>query len=290
MTRSKLITEKVRPNWNKRVSSGLFEKKGVWYIEFYFKGRRIRERIAADKKLAEVVLKKRQVAIAEDKFLDKPKKRAKIRFSDLCDKYLETYSKPEKRSYSDDVYFVKRFKQYFGNRYIHEITTLQVAEYKAERKSQVKEATVNRELGVLKSIFNRGIEWDMAETNPVKKVKLFKVDNARLRFLSEEEIKKLLAYCSDDLYDIVMVALNTGMRRGEILGMTWEDVNLKATTITIPAGNAKNKCSRDVPINTALMKVFCAIKINPKSAYVFCHEDGRKFMDIKKSYKQSRYN
>jgi len=284
MTKPKPLEERERLNWHKRASSGFFENKGIWYIDSYLKGKRIRRKIGPDKKLAEIVLKKWQVATAEDKFLDKKKKKKCIRFHDLCDRYLVTYSKIEKRSWDSDVHFLKRFKEYFGNIYLDEFSSLLVAQYKADRKDKVKDSTINRELGVLKSMFSRAVEWDMAETNPVKKVKMFKVDDQKLRFLSEEEIQRLLENCSGDLHNIVMVALHTGMRRGEILSMKWEDVSLKANTISIPASNAKNKCNRDVPITASLMGIFKAIKRHPKSPYVFCHSDGKRFLDIKKSY------
>ena len=81
----------------------------------------------------------------------------------------------------------------------------------------------NRELSCLKTLFNKAIEWGKLELNPMKKVKLWKENNQRVRYLEKEEIKRLLENCPDYLKPIVLVALNTGMRQGEILNLQWPD-------------------------------------------------------------------
>ncbi|OGS23266.1 MAG: hypothetical protein A2252_09280 [Elusimicrobia bacterium RIFOXYA2_FULL_39_19] len=268
-------------NWKKRKYRGMSEKNGIWHLDYYVSGKRVREKIGTDRKLAEIVLKKRKVEVAECKFLNKKKK---YRFFKLCDTYLKNYSLPNKRSYDSDVGFVKCFKEHFKDIYLDQFTPLLIEKYKSERCCSVKPSSVNRALVVLKSMFSRAVEWGITEANPVKKVKLFSVDNGRLRFLSTEEIKRLLDNCSGYLYDIVVLALTTGMRRGEILNMKWEDVDLKNGTIFIPFGNSKNKHSREIPMNSILMHTFNNIKRNPKSLYVFCHSDGRMILDIKKSF------
>ncbi|OGS18673.1 MAG: hypothetical protein A3J83_08840 [Elusimicrobia bacterium RIFOXYA2_FULL_40_6] len=271
----------IENNWKRRKYRGMFEKDGAWYLDYYVSGKRIRERIGTDKRLAEIVLKKRKVEVAEGKFLHK---KAKVNFFDLCDNYLKNYSKLNKRSYDTDRWFIKRFKEHFGNIYIDQFNALLIEKYKSTRRATVEPSSINRELVVLRSMIYRAIEWGMIDRNPVGRFKLFKVDNQKLRFLSQEEIKSLLDNCSGYLRDIVLVALTTGMRRGEILNMKWDDIDLVNGTIHIPAINSKNSTSREVLINSLLMKVFSNMKRHPESLYVFCHSDGKRFLETKRSY------
>src|SRR5260370_39219788 len=85
-------------------------------------------------------------------------------------------------------------------------------------------ATVNREVTVIKHMLKRAVAWEYLSANPVASVKALKEPSGRTRFLSLEEIERLLAACERAqvhhyLRPFVVVALNTGMRRNEILGL-----------------------------------------------------------------------
>ncbi|MFC1817126.1 hypothetical protein ACFL0M_14590, partial [Thermodesulfobacteriota bacterium] len=75
----------------------------------------------------------------------------------------------------------------------------------------------------LRHMFKKAVEWDMMEQNPFEKGKslMLKENNKRFRFLTEEEITKLLDECPGYLHNIVECAINTGMRKGEILSLKW---------------------------------------------------------------------
>ena len=88
-------------------------------------------------------------------------------------------------------------------------------------------ATVNREVTCLKTIFNKAVKNGKAESNPVQGVKLLKENNERDRILSPEEYTRLLVHCPEHLKSIVKLAYYTGMRQGEILNLTWDQVDLK---------------------------------------------------------------
>jgi len=89
--------------------------------------------------------------------------------------------------------------------------------YKRGRQGQVSNATVNREVACLKHVFTKAIKWGIVQKNPGKKVKLLQERNTRLRYLDEKEIRRLHDACAEHLKPIVTVALNTGMRKEEIL-------------------------------------------------------------------------
>ncbi|PIV52714.1 MAG: hypothetical protein COS17_07820 [Elusimicrobia bacterium CG02_land_8_20_14_3_00_37_13] len=138
-------------------------------------------------------------------------------------------------------------------------------------------STVNRELALLKHIYTKAIEWGKVTENPVKKVKLFKEDNQRVRYLEKGEIKMLLDTCKDYMKPIVITALYTGMRLSEILNLTWDDIDFTRGIITVRI--TKNNEKRYLPMNTELRNTLEYLKknCNLDSPYAFCNSKGDKF-------------
>lgn len=260
---------------------GIKLKNGNYFIDYYANGRRIREKIGSSKTLAENALRKRKLAIAENKFLD-VRKQKKVRFNEFAKSYLETYSKPNKKSWESDMHNLKRLSKVFGNMYLYNITPRQIEEFKARRKSEVSSATVNREISTLKTLFNKAIEWGVLEKSPAQKIKKFKENNIRLRYLEKEEVTKLLKACRGYLRPIVIVALNTGMRRGEILGLKWQDIDVKRGIIYLL--DTKNGYKREIPMNEPVKKALIRVHKHPESPYVFCKKDGTPFGKVHKSF------
>ena len=261
---------------------GLYKKDGGWYIDYYVSGKRKREKIGTNKTLAENVLRKRKVEIAENKYLD-IRKQEKIKFEDFADTYFEMHCKVNNKSWNKaDRYNIKSLRGFFSGRYLYGITPLLVEKFKMERAKEVSPATVNRNLECLKSMFTKAMEWGKAKENPVKKVKLFREDNKRLRYLEKEEIASLLARCSKHLKPIVVVALNTGMRKGEILGLKWHDIDFRRNIIYLL--NTKSGEKREIPVNEMVKTALIRVRKHPDSAYVFCNKEGRPYGNVRTSF------
>ena len=263
---------------------GIYRKGDSWFIDYYVGGYRKREKIGPSRKLAETVLAKRKIEIAENKYLD-IRKEKKISFEYLAETFLNEYCRPNHRTYKRTISYIKNLSKFFGNCYISEISPLAIEKYKSSRIEKVKPATVNRDLDVLRSMFNRAIEWGMMKVNPAQNVKRFSVDNTRVRFLTEEEIKRLLEACSGDLLGIVILALNTGMRRGEIFGLRWEYIDLENGIINLPGSLSKNKRHREIPMNELVIRVLKDLKAKSRSGYVFPGRQGNEpRSDVRKSF------
>lgn len=258
---------------------GVFERNGMWYIDYYIEGQRRRECVGLDKKMAEDALIVRKAEIAQGKYNLKRKK-STVKFTDFTETYLE-YSQANKKSYRRDVSCIKALTRYFKSKLLSEISPWQIEKYKVARARKVAPATVNRELGCLKYMFSMAIKWGRATTNPVKEVRFFQVDNTSLRVLSKEEEEKLLMASSPHVKLLIITALNTGMRLGELLNLTWDKVNLDNRTITID--HTKNRDYRIIPMNQHLTNTLkCVKKI---SSYVFSKEDGRPYGSIKTAFR-----
>ena len=122
------------------------------------------------------------------------------------------------------------------------------------------------------------IAWRKAQHNPVTQVKLRKEENSRVRFLSEEEETSLLHACGPNLRAIVVTALNTGFRRGELLSLTWSDVDFVRGLITVQAAYAKNGERRTIPINEEVRRLLRDLKGNAENAdKVFLNSNGEAY-------------
>jgi len=116
----------------------------------------------------------------------------------------------------------------------------------------------------------------------MKLVSSLRVSPGRLRFLEKEEIFKLLSNCTGNLKAIVIVALFTGMRKSEIFGLKWHDIDFKRNTITLL--NTKNGDKREAPMSDLVKNTLIGIRKHPNSAYIFCDENGLPVRDIRKSF------
>ena len=258
------------------------EREGKYFIDYYANGRRVREVISGSRGLAEKVLRKRQSAVDENRYLD-IRRTEKVRFEDFANEYIENHSKPNNRSWEQaEAHNIKRLKAYFSGKFLNEITPLDVEKFKAYAVGEVSQATVNRALALLSSMFNRATNWKRFNgVNPVKGIRFYK-EQGRLRYLEKEEIAKLIANCSGHLKSIVTIALFTGMRKSEILNLKWRDVDFNHDIIYLY--QTKNGEKREVPMNALVKSTLIKVEKNPESQYIFANRKGRPHTNIRKSF------
>jgi len=244
----------------------VYQRGKNWYIDFTFHGQRIREMIGPSRKGAEKVIAKRKAEIAENRFLDKRKEPDPIRFHDFAKKYLEWIKanhKPSSRS--QDLSKMRMLDKFFGEKNIHEITAWEIEKWKLQRKKEVKVSTINRELAQLKAMFSKAVEWKSLEENQARGVKLFKGAIKRLRYLMPDGVQALIANCPEYLKPIVTVAVHTGMRRGEILGLEWDWIDFEKGIITLT--DTKNSETRIVSMDETVKVTLRAIERKGKLVF-----------------------
>jgi integrase len=229
----------------------VIKRGNIWYIDYYCGGKRYREAIGQNRKVAESVLAKRKADIAEGRFLD-VKEQSTATFDDIAALFLE-YSRNHKLSYERDERCIKLLREQFGGMRLDEITPLLIEKYKAARRKRVGPATVNKELACFKTMFSKAVVWGMSTSNPIKKVSMFREPPGRVRFLSQEEIDRLLFEAADHLKPIIIVALYTGMRKSEILKLTWKDIDFEHRLLFVR--NSKNGSSRQIPMAQDVVRV-----------------------------------
>jgi integrase len=199
-----------------------------------------------------------------------------------------------------------------------EITPWLVEKWRSARlKDGAKPATVNRDLDNLKSALNRAVEWGHLDASPLAAVKRSKVDRAaRVRYLTPDEEKSLLAALSardarlraeresanrwrakrgypllpplgdfgDHLSPLVALSLHTGMRRGEVFSLTWDDVDLDRAMLTVRGGKAKSGTTRHIPLNATAVNALT--RWGRGNGLVFPARDGGQLNNVRKSWER----
>ena len=196
-------------------------------------------------------------------------------------------------------------REYFGEQMAHTIIEHEVETSRAQRKTVPIKAkkpearrprstsTVKHELAVLKEVFNKGIAWGLVDRNPAARVKPLPESKGRTRFLSVEEAEKLVQAASAHLRPIIIMALETGMRRGEILRLKWEDLDMKNNMIYI--ADPKNNDPRHVPMSSRVKALLASLPRRLRADYVFVGvkkwqmvgKDGIPFTDVDTSFRNA---
>ncbi len=128
---------------------GVFLRNDNWYISYFYKGRRIKEKVGPSKTLATKALKKREVEVAEDKFLD-IKKIQRVKFTELAEDYLRLHAQGKKSYISHYQVCINNLKSYFAHCFLHEITPKRIGEYITKMQTEeASKATMNRRLACL---------------------------------------------------------------------------------------------------------------------------------------------
>ena len=277
---------------------GVYKKSKRWYIDYYMPdGKRKKEVVTIpgvdpskiNREDAKKALSIRKAEIAQGRF-DITKTEKAIMFENMIKQYLE-FSKSNKKpnSYERDITSSKQLIRFFKGKSLHQITSWQVEKYKATRQNEKTQyrripskATINRELAMLKHMFNKAVEWNMTSNNQILKVKLFPERPQQLRVISGDEFQKLYNASSDFLKPILMTAVHTGLRRSEILNLKRSDIDIVDRYIVVR--ESKNGEIRHVPINSLLMKSLKSVIDNNESEYLFPGIGGDPVKSVKKAF------
>jgi len=235
-----------------------------------------------------------------------------VTFDQLVEKYEENFK--HQRSFSSSKkHSLDRLKKEFSGWILGNISYLHLESFRNQIKNTLtkhktirKEASVNRLMACLRHMLTKAVEWEMLDRNPFDKGRSlqFKENNKRLRYLTEDEINKLLAECPDPLEprvkrergvirgtqapylrDFIVIALNTGMRKGEILTLKWSQIR----NGFIYLDRTKTDEARQIPVNADLEEYLRSIRIRQQltSQYVFSDGCGGFIKDIKTAFRSA---
>jgi integrase len=291
---------------------GIFKYLGkegeVYGIDYYAGGKKHREIIGpllteAREKLEEMRKKARSgnyLSLAS---------RKKIAFKELAEKYKEM-QKGEPYYDKTRRYYVPIIEDFFDQRRLFQVSTLDIEAFKKKRKETPtkrgkvrSDVAVNRELETLRHMLNKAVEWGMLSENPFSRFRgsiLFEEDENRIRYLTEEEIKRLFTVLDQEkpkrkespeekikpyeyLGNIVRAALLTGLRKGDLLSLKWSDVDLEKGILFLNEQKKSGK-RRVKVLNRDMLDLLKSIP-RGQSETIFTGPDGTPLQDVKRSFR-----
>ena len=271
---------KIRSSLSRRVCKcgNKIQKAGSrnYWIEYYLKGKRTRERIGRSKSAAENRLREVQTATAEERNIKK-NKNAVITIGALRDWYLDLPEVKQKRSFKAIANCIEIVSDHLGEqKYASQISPSDIQSFQRKRLSEntlwgrpAKPATVNRNVANFKAMFNRALDYGKLEKNPVIRVKQLDENNVRERVLSEAEFKVLYNHCSEQIKGPVLLAYYLPMRQTEILNLTWEEIDLTNKFFRLGGQRTKNKTGRAIPFNQKIFNYLISLPRPDDGGYVF---------------------
>lgn len=262
----------------------LYRRGQVWYADFYDRsGKRVQESTGTrNRREAEKFLALR-ISEVERGVYAKP---VIVSLEEFGKRFLE-YAKTHKRSWKRDEQMLGHLKRHFGDVDLGDIDALRVEEYQQKRIREVCPATVNRELALLKHMFNVAERWSMHRgANPVRLVKFLPEDNLKFQTLSTDDERKLLGFAPPYLREMIVFAINTGLRCGDIFHLQWEEVDLEQRRLSIIM--KKTRHTLEVPLNDTAAEILEARQGVKHGPHVFYNPaTGDRFHDVKLGLKSA---
>jgi len=219
-------------------------------------------------------------------------------FAEFVADVFMPYSAVNKKSHRCDLIVCDNLVLFFKRKTLRQITSAEVEQFKqwflakpiiygpegAKKEKKRKPATVNNHIRILSKIMSMAVTDGEIQANPCKGVKLLPVNNKRTRVLKESEEKVLLMAMDPDARPIVITALHTGLRRGELFNLEWHDVDFDNRTILVRESKSGKK--RTVPLNKTVTNL---LRDLPKgSDFVFPSPvTGEKRVEIKTTFNKA---
>lgn len=263
---------------------GVYKKGNKYYCRICYKGKRqnlccVGAKDELEAKIFQANALTNLVQIVNGLKVDERKEK---KFKDVCNIFLD-YSKTNKKDYKRDVAKVDVLLEHFnGNTLAKDITPAKIEDFKAKLSEKYSNAYINRYLACIKTMFNLALKNDYVLTNPMKAVKMMKEDNYKIRYLTQDEEERLFKTLPEHLIPIVICALQTGLRKSNILQLRWELVDLEFGFIEVLAQHNKGHKIIKIPISNKLRETLETIPrigeyvfTNPKTGTHYNHiEDG----------------
>jgi integrase len=234
---------------------------------------------------------KRVVQKKENKIFD-TKPDSNMAFNELAEWYLDLEKVKALSSYWLIELSLKKFNSEFGNMIVSQIKPVDLENYQARKKAKGKaDATIDHEIGAAKTMIFKAFDNDMVSGDTLKTFKVVKKllkgsSNARDKVLSPDEFKSLYDHAPRHIKGILAMGYYAGMRKGEILGLTWSKVDLKDRVISLEPEDTKDNEPRTIPICDKLLEILKGIPKNIHNNHVFLYK-GKPIEDFRNALKKA---
>ncbi len=264
--------------------ASVYRRGDIWWVRFRINGQHIRRSAKTSKKAdAQAYLHRLLEEYAKKARGDEERPRHLL--TEAMDRFFEEATlKP--RTLESYRFNSKVCARILGRLHLGEINRRALSEFVGTRKRLgVTDATVRRDLAFLSSVFTMASRWGWVDTNPVTSFnkKTLKESRPRTRFITREEFARLHESASDDLKPILVLAVETGLRKEELLGLTVASIDLRRRELHLEETKTSNP--RRVPLSLGLGNDPRASgTLRPRSPYLFCKPDGKHIGNPKKAF------
>lgn len=192
--------------------------------------------------------------------------------------FVNPHNKIRKRSHWRDLQLFNRISEKFGHLKLSEIKRHEVQQFHNDlvKVEKLAPATADHHVVYFRRILSLALQWEYVEKNVLANIPLMKVDNKVERYLSDEEVKRLVDVLTTDLAlgasYLLLYLLSTGARLNEAMQAKWDQVDLEKGIWRIPATNSKSKKTRSVPLNDSAIWVLGQLWTQGKHEYLFVNE------------------
>jgi len=257
--------------------------KKIYYAQWRTpEGGTKQKKIGPSKKAAENFLRKVEVDLTENRYIDR-KETPKVLIKDFVEESYRPWCETNNRGYYVKKFYIAKIVEVWGNKHLTDLGNEDIELFKTQMKKADCKVMFNRVLSALSHMYTIAIDYGKVDARPFTTAKKTFMEKSRLRYLMPDEVKCLLEACCPHLRPIVITALHTGMRKSEILGLRLGDeIDLQKRRITLT--KTKNNEDRSIPINETLSEMLLGATAGKKAGdYLFTWQ-GKKMADIKNAW------
>ena len=257
----------------------LFKRGSVWWVYIYRDGVRYQYSTGTGGRRQAEKIEEQLKKDLRDRRFQLSEADPTMPFSELAARFIASGSVK-----AHHLYHLRILLAFFSETPVGRITKPLTEEFRKQRRMWnpvIKDATVNRDLSVLRHVMYWAVDERLLAANPLARMKMARERHTRRQILSVAEEQLLLAAAKDHLYAMVLIALDTGIRRGEITSQRWEDIDLAQRLLYVSVSKTPEGEAREIPL-TERLYAFLAERRKPEGLVISFQ--GRPVRNVKRAW------
>ena len=265
--------------------AGVYKRGSTWWVRFRLNGVHVRRSAKTTKKTEAVVFLAQ--LMEEHARSGRSEARPRYLLAEAAERFF-TEARLKDGTVETYRYNSQTLSRILGPVHLDEIDRRAVADFiSARKRTGVVDATIRRDLAFLGSVFTMAERWGWVDTSPVTKAvkKVLRESRPRTRYLTHEEFDRLYEAASEPLRPILVLAVETGLRKAELLGLTLANIDLQRRELNLEKTKAGRP--RQVPLSRKALAVIRELlerRARPRSTFLLCRPEGGRVGDPRKAF------